>query len=86
MGAPAGLSSGLPPTAGYCLEDGEIPLSEFRGLLKLICMECRGKAPVLVGDRFRWRCHHHKLSVFEGIDLRYLEYDQDSARPFLTQG
>lgn len=61
-------------------------MSEYRGLLRHICLDCRAKVPVLVGDRFRWRCDHRKLTVFESVNRRYLEFDQDSDRASFTRG
>lgn len=54
------------------------------GLFILLCSTCRDQSPVFVGNQYRWRCDHRKPTIFESGDRRYLEYDQDSARPFLT--
>lgn len=59
-------------------------MSEFRGLLKFICFECRARAPFLVGDRFVWKCHHNRCSVSESLDHRHLEYDHDSDPAFFA--
>lgn len=48
------------------------------GLFKLLCSTCRDRAPVEVGNEYRYRCIHHKAAVFESGDHRWLRYDEEN--------
>lgn len=50
------------------------------GLFKFLCSTCRDKSPMFVSNQYRWRCDHHKLTVFESDGRRSLVYDQESVR------
>lgn len=47
-----------------------------RGLLTLMCSSCRRRSPMLIKGQYRWRCDHHRVTVYESAGGRSLVFDK----------
>lgn len=52
-------------------------MRERSPLFKFLCTSCQRRSPMFVSGAFRWRCAHAAYSITEGLDYRYLVFDQE---------